>query len=592
MSGNNISGFSFQGSDLRDLVFGSDAGDSIDGGGGNDILFGRGGDDDIAGGAGHDLLFGGRGDDGISGGESRDVLFGGRGDDDIQGDAGDDLIFGGRGDDDIVWNNGDGSDLVFGGRGDDTQIVNASDDAGDNFVLSSFGSLVNIARTNLGTFDLDLISIENLVVNTQGGDDRVTLENDVLNRIEIVLDGGADTADDAPAVSGADIATGDTIDLSHLTSGVRVDLDENNQGVLQDDVIVDDVNVSDGTAPGLSEFGNIQIDGEIVVDALNDFENVIGTDFDDTIFGNAQNNVLQGGDGDDALHPFGGEDYVNGGAGTDVLLLNGFANGQFVDMVAGLAGDLNADADGIAEGASLNTFRNIENINGSSVAGDVIFGDDGVNVLNGLGGNDVLDGGAGNDVLIGGTGDADLLTGGADSDTFVFANGDGNGSPGSADQIQDFSTAEDLFGLNAESFGLNADAELVFANAARIDDGADPAGLDDSLDPATFDAAANVYVLQGAFANAGAARNAIAEARVAAQGDIATEEDEAGFFIYFNEAQGRNRLFAVEDLDEVNGSIQQIANLGGTLAAGDPGRDAALDQLALFSADNFTFELA
>ncbi|MEL7471661.1 MAG: hypothetical protein AAFN27_24670, partial [Pseudomonadota bacterium] len=55
--------------------------------------------------------------------------------------------------------------------------------------------------------------------------------------------------------------------------------------------------------------------------------------------------------------------------------------------------------------ATLNTFINIENINGSSVAGDVIIGDDIANVINGLGGDDTINGGDGNDTLLGNLGD-------------------------------------------------------------------------------------------------------------------------------------------------------------------------------------------
>ena len=128
----------------------------------------------------------------------------------------------------------------------------------------------------------------------------------------------------------------------------------------------------------MTEIGRIEAGGATA--KIYDFENVIGTAFDDTIFGNAQNNVLLGGDGDDALHPFGGADFVDGGAGTDVLLLNGFAVGQFVDIAAGVAGN----AKELAEGAQINRFVNIENVNGSSVAGDLIIGDDGKNVISGL----------------------------------------------------------------------------------------------------------------------------------------------------------------------------------------------------------------
>ena len=565
MFGSGYTGLQFFGSSGRDVVFGSRLGDLIEGRDGNDILFGRRGDDIVDGGAGRDVLFGGSGED---------VLFGGKGND---------LVFGGSGDDMSVWNNGDGSDLVFGGSGYDTQVVNGAAEEGDAFRIANVGRLVTFERENLGEFKLKLFSTEALEVNSGGGDDRVALDGNVFKRIDISLDGGSDTADAAAATDAGDIATGDTLDLSHAKEAARVDLDANNQGVLQ-------APTNGGlTEDGFAEFGDHRV-------TVTDFENVIGTNYDDTIFGNAQNNVLIGGKGDDALHPFGGEDFVDGGEGEDVLLLNGFANGQFVDVAAGVAGDLNEARDGIADAAALNHFVNIENINGSSVAGDVILGDDGANVLSGLGGNDVLVGGAGDDVLNGGTGENDVMTGGAGYDSFVFANGDGNGAANNADEITDFDTEEDLLLLTAESFGLAPGSEVVFSNVARNDDGVDPNGIDDTLELTSFNEVGNVYVLQGAFANAGAARDAIAEARVDAQGGVATDEDEAGFFIYFNQAQGRNRLFAVEDLDQVGGSIQQVANFGGLVPLEEGGLNAdsdlrldALAQLETFEADNFAF---
>ncbi|MEM9551659.1 MAG: hypothetical protein AAGA05_10815, partial [Pseudomonadota bacterium] len=203
------------------------------------------------------------------------------------------------------------------------------------------------------------------------------------------LDGGDDDAGGGPATTKSDIETGDTLDLSELGSGARVDLDVNNQGVLQGPN-----DKSDSIAPGLSESGRVS-DGDGNEAEVNDFENVIGTKFDDVIFGNAQNNVLMGGDGDDVLHPFAGDDHVDGGNGTDTLLLNGFPKGVHVDMKAGIAEFIDGSG-------GTNTFVNIENVNGSSVAGDKIIGDHKDNVLNGLGGDDTLRGGGGDDHLIGG----------------------------------------------------------------------------------------------------------------------------------------------------------------------------------------------
>ncbi len=561
-----------------DLLQGGDGKDELDGGRGDDELFGGDGRDELEGGRGDDLLDGGKDDDELDGGRGDDELFGGAGDDELLGDRGDDVLNGDDGDDRLDGGRGDdrlfggnGYDLLEGGRGDDTLDGGAGDD-------SLFG----------GRGD-DL-----LIVAQGAGSDSI--------------DGGSDRADRAPANGAEDIVTGDTLDLSSWLSGARVDLDENNQGVLQAEN-----ELSNDTRQGLSEFGNVQLDGQVVIEELNDVENVIGTNYDDAIFGNAQNNVLLGGDGNDVLHPFGGNDFVDGGAGTDTLLLNGFPDGSLVDMAAGTAAFLDGSA-------GLNSFANIENVNGSTVAGDRIIGDDNANVLNGLGGNDTLEGGAGNDqliggdnvdraradaqgdnadqlfggegedTLIGGEGDDilsggsgnDSLSGGTGNDTLFFADGDSAG----ANIITDFVLTDDLFALDAESFGLSGDAEVVFRNVARDGDGLDSglAGLNGD------DADANVFVLQGAFANAGAAADALANALVDA--GLEEEGDQSGFFVYFNEDQGRNRLFSVDDLDDVNSQINQIANLGERLdnnAENAAVRQAALDSLEDFAESNFVF---
>ncbi len=304
-------------------------------------------------------------------------------------------------------------------------------------------------QTEVGLFELDIRQTETLEVNGGGGNDIVELVDGVLEELDLELDGGADTADVAPAIDATGLSTGDTIDLSELGRGVLVDLDENNQGVLQPPSAD---GISDSTRPGLSEFGNVQIDGEVAIAELNDFENAIGTDFDDTIFGNTQNNTLIGGAGNDALHPFGGDDFVDGGAGRDILLLNGFADGQLVDLVKGTAQNLDGEG-------GTNTFINIEDVNGSSVAGDKIYGDGGKNGLNGLGGNDLLQGRGGDDTLTGGGGidfllgdrgkdillgglGNDILQGGSHTDIFVLAAGDGT------DTIIDFEVGTDRIGLS------------------------------------------------------------------------------------------------------------------------------------------------
>ncbi|MGF1476108.1 MAG: calcium-binding protein [Geminicoccaceae bacterium] len=445
------------GTDDDDLLIGRRGDDDLIGGEGDDGLFGGRGDDDLFGDAGEDLVVGGRGDDLLRGGADDDRLIGGRGDDLLIGDTGDDFIAGGRGDDISVWNNGDGSDLISGGGGHDRQQVNLADGGNDVATIAEARRGVAFERdafeSGAGAFALDIRTTETLEVNGNGGDDMIALVGDIIQAIDLELNGGADTADDAPAVSAADIATGDTLDLGELDTGVLVDLDENNQGVLQPA----DEN-SDSTAPGLSDFGFLETADGDRVEILDDFENVVGTAYNDTIFGNIQNNVLLGGDGDDALHPFGGTDFVDGGGGTDILFLQGFGVGQFVDFEAGVAGNLNETGDGIAEGASINTFINFENVNGSSVGGDVILGDAGDNGLNGLGGDDVLVGNAGSDTMSGGDG----------ADTFVL----GDTGNGDVDTIIDFEVGIDVLQLDDLLQGFDAGTELE-AVVALEDNGTD-----------------------------------------------------------------------------------------------------------------------
>ncbi|MEM8871606.1 MAG: calcium-binding protein [Pseudomonadota bacterium] len=441
-----------------------------------------------------DMIYGNAENNILSGGLENDTLNGGHGDDEIIGNKGDDIMRGGSGDDLLVWNNGDGSDLMKGGEGDDTTQVNfftdlVEDDL-DNDDTARFQTSDNgitFARTVLngqtvnGLFQLDIRDVETIETNFGDGEDTAELVGDILSEIKVDLDGGDDSADTRAAKSADDLDQGDTLDLSELDGGARVDLDALNQGVLQGPS-----EGSDATAPGLSETGQVT-QGENTAE-IDDFENVIGTEFDDVIFGNAQNNVLIGGDGDDVLHPFAGDDFVDGGAGTDTLLLNGFPKGSRVDMGDGTAAFLDGTG-------GVNHFVNIENVNGSSVAGDVIIGNAGANVLNGLGGNDTLRGGGGDDHLIGGDNvdraraeaqgnNADRLGGGNGNDLVEGGLGNDRVSGGNGDDVLDGGDGKDrLFGGsgNDTMTGGAGEDRFVFRDNEGHDDITDFSVSDDQV---------------------------------------------------------------------------------------------------------------
>ncbi|MEM9901782.1 MAG: hypothetical protein AAF865_10560 [Pseudomonadota bacterium] len=369
-------------------------------------------------------------------------------------------------------------------------------------------------------------------VNVETTDDVFAL-TDVVDGT--VIDGGTDT-NGATATEAGDIATGDTIDLSALSDGVNVDLDASNQGALN--------NLPESEVGVLSQ-------GDAVVE-LKDIENVIGTGFDDTLFGNNEANVIFGGDGDDNIHPFGGTDFVDGGAGTDTLNLSA-ATGINVDLAAGIAGP--------------NTFVNFENVLGSVNGADVIFGDAGGNDLNGRGDDDLLNGRGGSDTLTGGDG-ADAFAFSGDPFDGADVSDEGRQIIGAEDFITDFTFEEDRYQIDAADFLI--DTPLIFT------------ALDGNAPGAEVAEGANVIVLTSVDNDddpstpflAGTAANQIAEL---------VDSDGAGLFIYHNSNLEQNRLVYSENLNDASADLKILSRHTDLT-----GQDA-VDVLGSFSADNFEF---
>ena len=85
-------------------------------------------------------------------------------------------------------------------------------------------------------------------------------------------------------------------------------------------------------------------------DVLIDIENLIGSDYDDTLSGDNRDNILLGGAGDDTLAGGGGGDLLLGGPGTDTVTYErNFSNhGVRVDLAAGVADGSTAEGDRLA----------------------------------------------------------------------------------------------------------------------------------------------------------------------------------------------------------------------------------------------------
>jgi Ca2+-binding RTX toxin-like protein len=303
-----------EGDGTDETLTGDELRDVMTGNGGNDVLNGETGDDVLSGGAGADELNGGAGFDAVSyltsqagvrinlkagtasGGDAEgDVLSG------IEAAIGSvfDDVLNGNGGNNML--NGDfGDDLLSGGNGGDTLIGGAGSDTA-SYQFSNAGVTINLksGTASGGHAEGDsLSSIENLIGSQF---------DDVLSGsgAKNTLNGGAgdDTLFGGNAADKLIGSAGfDTVSYRYSHAGVIVDLKNN-------------------TATG----------GHAQGDTFSGIEKIIGSQFDDGLFGNGANNSLNGGAGDDVLRGGAGNDWLVGGEGKDTFV---YKNSYGFDVVA------------------------------------------------------------------------------------------------------------------------------------------------------------------------------------------------------------------------------------------------------------------
>jgi Ca2+-binding RTX toxin-like protein len=192
----------------------------------------------------------------------------------------------------------------------------------------------------------------------------------------------------------------------------------------------------------------LNLGGGSTGDALGDgyvgIENVIGTQFDDTLVGDEGQNTLEAGSGDDVLVGGQGADKLFGDGGYDTV--------SYIDSPGNVQIDLeSASNDAVRAGGSLNSdargdiLYEIENIIGSNYD-DILIGNYDSNFLSGAGGDDWLSGHESNDSLFGGLG----------ADMFVFES-----SYVGYDYIGDFEDGVDRFYLDADFADEFSDLSLL-----------------------------------------------------------------------------------------------------------------------------------
>ncbi|WP_338832174.1 calcium-binding protein [Bradyrhizobium sp. 27S5] len=221
------------------------------------------------------------------------------------------------------------------------------------------------------------------------------------------LDGGAgfDYADYANSVAGLVVDLADPTQNTGEAAGDTFTSIEAIQGSAFDDTLIGDANSNNlrggagadsldgGGGTDYADYGNAATavvaslanpasnTGDAAGDSYTSIEGIIGSDFDDTLTGDAGNNNLRGGLGADAL---------DGGAGNDIA--------EYITASAGLLVSLANPALNTGEAAG-DTYISIEGLRGSDF-NDTLIGDAGDNLLDGAGGADSLVGGAGNDIYI------------------------------------------------------------------------------------------------------------------------------------------------------------------------------------------------
>ena len=216
--------------------------------------------------------------------------------------------------------------------------------------------------------------------------------------------------------------------------------------------------------------GVVGVGGNAAGDTLFEIENLIGSNFNDSLTGDGLANVLNSGNGNDILRGGGGADVLIGGGGIDTATYFDSAVGVIVSLLPGVVG-----VGGTAAG---DTLSQIENLTGSNF-NDSLNGDVVANTLNGGFGNDVLRGNAGADVLIGGFGTdtATYSESGAGVTVSLVAGVVGVGGNAAGDTL---SQIENLTGSNFND-SLTGDGLANSLNGGRGDDTLDGGAGNDFL---------------------------------------------------------------------------------------------------------------
>jgi Ca2+-binding RTX toxin-like protein len=393
----------FTGTDANDNYLATTAGDNARGGRGDDALIGNSGQDTLNGNADNDLLradsatqtaggndnlFGGQGadtllgaqfgfsSDSLGGNKGEDLLiastnggntlFGGQGDDTIygslsnantmNGDLGNDVLIAGRGNDRML--GGDGNDTLIGGTGNNDMFGEAGNDQfqffsaidGDISVLTGEEQVVR-ARGGFGGSDVindfttgDTISISQLdrnakvtITTNEAGAAVITItgtssdgqptNNQTITVVGVTRDQLLAPGAQLLAINGSFITTNDTVNDGNGGSVFTVGDGQPGSDINGKNLIGSPTADSFSPLAGIATTANgIQLLTTFNDDALSGNG---GADFMD---GGAGNDIIKGWDDIDTLVGNTGADTLTGGLGNDFFRFINFTTGE-VDVI-------------------------------------------------------------------------------------------------------------------------------------------------------------------------------------------------------------------------------------------------------------------
>ena len=427
-------GINILGNGLANIITGGAGNDTIDGGGGADVIDAGAGNDtvayrgtetSIAGGSGTNTLqlkavttvnlaaadqttgdsvnaTGFRNVDAsalsaaqgvsITGDAQANVITGGAGVDVIDGGGGADVVNAGSGDDTVHYRGAE--ILIDGGFGSNTLLI---DNAGgitrvDLSVASgadqTIGDTVNVA--NFQNIDASIIATGIVVTGSSSANTITTGSGDDI----VDGGGGGDTistgiGNDTVSIYGSEVAIDGGVGANTLVLKNAATVNLGNA----DQTTGDAVNVANFVNVDASALGGRRDDHRI---GCRQHDH--GGAGNDTIDGAGGADVISGGGGDDTILTRGSEASIDGGTGSDTLVLAAASTVTAVNFaVAGGTDQTTGDTVGIV---------NFENLNASAMTTALnVTGSSSANVITTGSGNDVIHGGGGADIITAGTGD-------------------------------------------------------------------------------------------------------------------------------------------------------------------------------------------